>query len=92
MHGGRNGKNIPRTFVVAIASLGALLQSFLPWKTNGVQAIKYSPPVNVPYSKAREEMNHFILRAEEPFAKGGHYEQSLFNLRVSSKFLKDLFG
>ena len=35
-------------------------------KKTGVHAFEYTPPVNVPYSKAREEMNQLILRAEKP--------------------------
>jgi alkyl sulfatase BDS1-like metallo-beta-lactamase superfamily hydrolase len=35
-------------------------------KKKGVQAFEYAPPVDVPYSKAREEMNQLVLRAEKP--------------------------
>ncbi|MGZ3606024.1 MAG: alkyl sulfatase dimerization domain-containing protein [Thermodesulfobacteriota bacterium] len=55
-----------RTFVVAMASLVALLQSLVPWKKKGVQAFEYTLPVNMPYSKSREEMNQLVLRAEKP--------------------------
>ena len=35
-------------------------------KKTKVPAFEYTPPVTVPYSKAREEMNRLILRAEKP--------------------------
>jgi len=55
-----------RFFIAAAASLMTLSQSFIPWRKKEVQAFEYNPPVNIPYSKAREEMNQLILRAERP--------------------------
>jgi len=60
-------ENFSRTFfIAAAASLMTLSQSFIPWRKKEVQAFEYNPPVNIPYSKAREEMNQLILRAERP--------------------------
>ncbi len=44
----------------------ALMQFFIPWRKKEAQAFEYNPPVNIPYSKAREEMNQLILRAGRP--------------------------
>jgi alkyl sulfatase BDS1-like metallo-beta-lactamase superfamily hydrolase len=55
-----------RFFIAAATSLMALAQSFIPGRKKGAQSFEYNPPVNIPYSKAREEMNQLILRAERP--------------------------
>src|SRR5512139_1744507 len=55
-----------RFFIGAAASLMTLSQSFIPWRKKEAQAFEYNPPINIPYSKVREEMNQLILRAERP--------------------------
>jgi len=47
-------------------SLEVKMEKISRRKKRRVQAFEYTPPVNMPYSTTREEMNRLVLRAEKP--------------------------